>query len=182
MSDRFAADRRAVELLPHDPAWAAMAAAESARLADAIGPTLERVEHVGSTSIPGIVAKPTIDLMPIVRDLAELDARQSAIEALGYVWRGEFGIPGRRYCIREEGRRRLFHAHCHEAGSQEVGRMLAFRDYLRAHADEAGAYEALKHAAAAAHPDDTLAYSNAKSDWIRACIDRATAWVCARDA
>jgi GrpB-like predicted nucleotidyltransferase (UPF0157 family) len=172
----LSADRRKVELAPHDAAWAAQAAAESARLAQAIGPTLIRIEHVGSTSIPGIRAKPTIDLQPIVKSLADLDARQPRVEALGYVWRGEWGIPGRRYCIREEHGHRLFHVHCHEDGHPEIARTLVFRDYLRAHADEAQAYEALKIACAAAHPDDTLAYSNAKSDWITACIARAEAW------
>jgi GrpB-like predicted nucleotidyltransferase (UPF0157 family) len=176
MTSPFAADRRVVELVAHDPAWAERAAAESARLAQAIGATLIRIEHVGSTSIPGIVAKPTIDLMPIVRSLAELDARQQQVEGLGYVWRGEFGIPGRRYCIREEQRRRLFHVHCHQVDHPEIARTLVFRDYLQAHADEARIYEALKRGAAAAHPDDTLAYSHAKSDWIRACIGRATEW------
>src|SRR5690242_2980798 len=68
----FSADRRTVELVPHDPSWVAQAAAESQRLAAAIDETLIRIEHIGSTSIPGIVAKPTIDLMPIVKGLAEL--------------------------------------------------------------------------------------------------------------
>jgi GrpB-like predicted nucleotidyltransferase (UPF0157 family) len=172
----FSADRRKVELVPHDPAWAAQAAAESARLAEAIGPTLIRIEHVGSTSIPGIMAKPTIDLQPIVRSLAELDARRPQVEALGYLWRGEFGIPDRRYCIREENRKRLFHVHCHQDCHPEIARTLVFRDYLRAHVEEAKAYEALKIACAEAHPNDTLAYSNATGDWIRACIARAEAW------
>jgi GrpB-like predicted nucleotidyltransferase (UPF0157 family) len=180
MTDPFSTDRRKVELLPHDPTWAAQAAAESARLAQAIGPTLIRIEHVGSTSIPGIRAKPTIDLQPIVRSLAELDARQPDIEALGYIWRGEFGIPGRRYCVREKDGRRLFHVHCHQDGHPEIARTLVFRDYLRAHPDEAKTYEVLKIACAAAHPDDTLAYSKAKSDWITASITRAEAWAAAR--
>ncbi|HEY7797735.1 MAG TPA: GrpB family protein [Hyphomonadaceae bacterium] len=176
MADPFGLDRRVVELVPHDPDWAVRAAAESARLAEAIGETLVRIEHVGSTSIPGIVAKPTIDLMPIVQRLDELDARRLQVEALGYVWRGEFGISGRRYCVREEQRKRLFHVHCHQEGHPEIARTLVFRDYLRAHAEEARDYEALKRVAAAKHPSDTLAYSNAKSAWIRACIERAAEW------
>jgi GrpB-like predicted nucleotidyltransferase (UPF0157 family) len=176
----FSTDRRKVELASHDPTWAAQAAAESERLAEAIGPTLIRIEHVGSTSIAGIRAKPTIDLQPIVSSLADLDARQPQVEALGYIWRGEFGIPGRRYCIREQNGRRLFHVHCHQHDSPEIARTLVFRDYLRANAEEARAYEMLKIACAAAHPDDTLAYSNAKGDWIRACITRAEAWAAAR--
>lgn len=180
MADPFAADRRRVELVPHNSAWAAQAAAESVRLAEAIGETMICIEHIGSTSIPGIVAKPTIDLMPIVKSLAELDDRQVSVEALGYVWRGEFGIPGRRYCILEKQGRRLFHVHCHETGHPEIARTLDFRDYLRAHPEEAHAYEALKRMVAAEHPTDTLAYSNAKSDWIRACIGRATEWARSR--
>ena len=176
MTSPFASDRRKVELVPHDPAWAAQAAAESARLSEAIGETLIRIEHVGSTSIPRIVAKPTIDLMPIVQSLSELDARQQHVESLGYVWRGEFGIPGRRYCIREQQSRRLFHVHCHETGHPEIARTLVFRDYLRAYPEEARAYEGLKRRAAAEHPSDTLAYSNAKSCWIKACVERATEW------
>src|SRR5262245_46402501 len=136
MTSPFSADRRKVELVPHDPSWAQQATAESKRLAQAIGEALVRIEHVGSTSIPGIVAKPTIDLMPIVKSLAELDARQPQVESLGYVWRGEFGIPGRRYCIIEKEGRRLFHVHCHQAGHPEIARTLDFRDYLRAHSEE----------------------------------------------
>jgi GrpB-like predicted nucleotidyltransferase (UPF0157 family) len=180
LAEPFASDRRKVELVGHDPAWAAQAEAESARLSQTIGETLICIEHIGSTSVPGIVAKPTIDLMPIVKSLAELDARQTSIEALGYVWRGEFGIPGRRYCIREERGRRLFHVHCQQVDHPEIARTLVFRDYLRADPEEARAYEAQKRVAAAAHPDDTLAYSKAKSDWIGACIERATTWAAAR--
>src|SRR5262245_25884424 len=129
----FAVDRRKVELVPHDPSWASKAAAETARLKDAIGETLVRIEHMGSTSIPGIAAKPIIDLVPIVQSLEGLDQRQPQIEALGYIWRGEFGFPGRRYCVREEGGRRLFHVHCYAVGHPEITRCLAFRDYLRTH-------------------------------------------------
>jgi GrpB-like predicted nucleotidyltransferase (UPF0157 family) len=169
-------ERRKVELAPHDPAWAAQAAAETARLTPAIGATLIRIDHVGSTSIPDIAAKPTIDLMPVVRSHAELEVRRPEIEALGYAWRGEFGIPGRRYCVREGNGYRLFNVHCFASGAPDIVRNLAFRDYLRGHRDEAVAYEVVKRGAAAAYPDDTLAYSDAKSDWIRACIDRAMAW------
>jgi GrpB-like predicted nucleotidyltransferase (UPF0157 family) len=176
----FAAERRKVELVAHDPTWATQAAVESARFAQAIGDTLIRIEHVGSTAMSGIVAKPIIDLMPIVKSLAGLDGRQASVEALGYVWRGEFGIPGRRYCIREQNGRRVFHVHCHQVDHPEIARTLVFRDYLRAHAEEARAYEALKRRAAAAHADDTLAYSNAKAGWIKACVDRATEWARAR--
>jgi GrpB-like predicted nucleotidyltransferase (UPF0157 family) len=73
-----------VDLCPHDPRWTENAAHEGRALAAAIGPTLLTVHHVGSTSIPGIRAKPILDLMPVVSSLRELDGRTSNIRALGY--------------------------------------------------------------------------------------------------
>jgi GrpB-like predicted nucleotidyltransferase (UPF0157 family) len=173
-------DIRTVHLAPHDTAWAGMAAAEAGRIAPAVGDTLVRIEHIGSTAIPGIAAKPIIDLMPVVRGLEALDARREAVEALGYLWRGEFGIPGRRYCPLGHDGRRLFHVHFFAAGDGNIARHVAFRDYLRAYRDEALAYETVKRAAAEAQPDDSHAYNDHKSDWIRACQERALAWAAGR--
>jgi GrpB-like predicted nucleotidyltransferase (UPF0157 family) len=183
MSDEMSArraDATAVTLAPHDPDWLRAATAEAARIAAGIGSTLLRVEHIGSTAIPGIVAKPTIDLMPLVRNHNDLDACRAPMEALGYRWRGEYGIAGRRYSVMERDGRRLFHVHIFAEGNGNVARHLAFRDYLRAHREEVMAYEAAKRAAAEAHPGDSLAYSLHKSGWISACLQRATAWAQAR--
>lgn len=175
-TDPYGFDRRPVELVPHDPQWAEQAAGEGVRLSIAMGDALILIEHMGSTSIPGIAAKPVIDLFPMVQSLEMLDARRSEIEALGYLWRGEFGIPGRRYCTRDIDGVRKFHVHCFEAGSEELTRHRQFRDYLRKHPAEACAYEAEKRRAADAHPADSLAYNDAKSGWIRACQARAATW------
>jgi GrpB-like predicted nucleotidyltransferase (UPF0157 family) len=173
-----APDRTRVELHPHDPAWANRAIHEASRLASALGVNLISIEHVGSTAIPGILAKPTIDLLPIVRSLPDLDRRADAVQWLGYQWRGEFGIPGRRYCTFTDPvtGQRLFNVHIFEQGSSEIGRLLAFRDYLCAHPDQARGYESEKQRAAAKHPTDTLAYNDAKSAWIKECEKRALAW------
>ncbi|HVY88199.1 MAG TPA: GrpB family protein [Hyphomonadaceae bacterium] len=172
----FSADRIKVKLAAYDSVWASMAQEETTRLAAAIGDTLVSIAHVGSTAIPGIAAKPIIDLQPVVHSLAALDARRPHIEALGYQWRGEFGLVGRRYCTRDRDGARLFQAHCYEAGNPEIARTLVFRDYLRAHPAEAAAYEAVKREAAVAYPTDTLAYNDHKSAWILAARDRAEAW------
>lgn len=169
-----------VTLVPHDPAWADMAAAEAVRIAGALGPALLRVEHIGSTAIPGICAKPTVDLMPVVRDIAAVDERRGALEALGYFWRGEFGIEGRRYMLLERNQKRIFHVHCFADAHPDMVNHLVFRDYLRSHRDEALAYEAMKREAAAAHPNDSRSYAAYKSDWVRACLERAQAWAAAR--
>lgn len=171
------ADATRVWLAPHDPAWASLAAEEAARLVAGVGDAVLRVEHIGSTAIQGIAAKPTIDLMPILKAEADLDGGRDAMEALGYIWRGEFGIPGRRYCILERDGRRVFHVHFYREGNDQVATQLAFRDYLRTHRDEAVAYEAIKREAVAAHPHDSLAYNDHKAAWIRACQARALAWV-----
>jgi GrpB-like predicted nucleotidyltransferase (UPF0157 family) len=170
------ADATPVTLEPHDPAWTEMAGAESVRLKAALGDVLVVVHHIGSTSIPGILAKPTVDLMPTVTALEALDARRGDVEALGYLWRGEFGIPGRRYCVLERDGKRVFHVHFFVDGHANVVRQLLFRDYLRAHREEAQAYEAIKREAAAAHPWNSLAYNDHKSAWILACQARAEAW------
>lgn len=167
-----------VELVPHDPAWASAAAAEGERLASALGPVLVAVHHVGSTAVPGIAAKPVIDLMPVVADLGALDERRPHVEALGYQWWGELGLPGRRYCTLSDPAtgRRLVQIHCYALGSPEVDRHLAFRDYLRHRPDVAGAYEREKERCRALHPEDSHAYSDCKGPWIAAVESEALLW------
>lgn len=167
-----------IELNPHDPAWRHLARGAAERLAGALGGNLIRVEHIGSTAIPGIRAKPVVDLLPIVQSLREVDSRREAIESLGYRWWGEFGIDGRRFCTLSDaatGIRRV-NMHIYQSDSPEIERHLAFREYLLQDCGEARAYEVQKVAAAALHPDDVLAYNDAKSAWIRACERRALAW------
>jgi GrpB-like predicted nucleotidyltransferase (UPF0157 family) len=170
------ADATRVTLAPHDPQWARMAEYEAARLKHKLGDVLVTVHHMGSTSIPGIAAKPTVDLMPTVTTLDALEARRGDVEALGYLWRGEFGIADRRYCVLEREGKRVFHTHFFVDGHENVVQQLLFRDYLRAHREEALAYEAIKREAAAAHPWNSLAYNDHKSAWIIACQERAEAW------
>jgi GrpB-like predicted nucleotidyltransferase (UPF0157 family) len=171
-----------VELVPHSPLWAGMAASEARRLESALGDVLLTVHHIGSTSIPTIMAKPIVDMIPIVTNLAALDAAMPRIVALGYKALGEFGIPGRRYChwTNPATGKRQFQLHCFEAGSPQIARHLAFRDYLRAHPDKAREYEAEKIRAAALHPDNTLDYNAEKNDWIKATEIAALAWQAAR--
>jgi GrpB-like predicted nucleotidyltransferase (UPF0157 family) len=158
-----------VELLPHDPRWASNAADESRALAAAIGSGLLNVHHVGSTAIPGIHAKPVLDLMPVVTNLAELDSRRREIEALGYEWWGELGLAGRRYCSKSdpETGRRLVQLHCYAEGSSEITRHLAFRDYLREHPDVARVYDREKARCQTLHPSDSHAYGDCKDGWIK---------------
>src|SRR5215471_15688926 len=94
--------RPKIELAVHDPAWAATARVEAERLTPVFGANHLDVQHIGSTAIAGLKAKPTIDLLPRVRNLSVLDRQAEAIRALGYQWRGELGIPGRRFFTRDD--------------------------------------------------------------------------------
>ncbi|MBL8782270.1 MAG: GrpB family protein [Alphaproteobacteria bacterium] len=170
-------DKRPVVLVAHDPAWTNRAAHERMRIVEALGDMIVAVHHIGSTSIPGILTKPIIDLMPIVRSLELFDAQEGVVRGLGYEWRGEFGIVGRRFCtLNDASGKRVVHVHFFAPDSDEIEPNLAFRDYLRAHRDEALAYQAEKLRAAALHPDDSGAYTEEKGAWIRACKARAVAW------
>lgn len=132
-----------VELRPHDPQWAEQACRVAGTLHAALGDNLLQVHHIGSTAIPGIVAKPVLDLLPEVRSLAELDACQKALQELGYAWRGELGLPGRRYCSLDDpdSGQRLVQLHCYAQGSPEIERHLAFADHLRQHPGIAQQYQ-----------------------------------------
>jgi GrpB-like predicted nucleotidyltransferase (UPF0157 family) len=166
----------AVEIVAYDPLWPGRAAELSRALHEALGENLITVEHFGSTSVAGLAAKPVIDLMPLVRDLERLDARRGAIEALGYDWRGEFGLVGRRFCTLSAGGQRLAHLHAYAETSPEILRHLALRDYLRLHPHAARAYEQEKRRAAALHPSDSLAYNEEKSAFVAGLEAEALAW------
>jgi GrpB-like predicted nucleotidyltransferase (UPF0157 family) len=108
----------------------------------------------------------------VVDELARFDEARPVIEALGYAWHGEYGLPGRRYCTLDEpiSGRRTVQLHCYQAGSREITRLLAFRDYLRSHPVVAREYELVKAGCRDRHPADSHAYTACKSEWIREAL------------
>ena len=144
-----------VFLRPHDPRWAEEFARESAAVTSALGSRLVAIHHIGSTAIPGIRAKPIIDMLGVSSDITRLNEAPSPLAALGYEALGEFGIPGRRYFRKDNtAGERTHQIHVFQLGSPQIARHLAFPEYLRAHPDAACAYDSLKQRLAESHPHD----------------------------
>ncbi|HEY5625147.1 MAG TPA: GrpB family protein [Dehalococcoidia bacterium] len=161
-----------IVIADYDPRWAAMYADESARIQAAAGEWLLGIEHVGSTAVPGLAAKPIVDIMPGLQSLADTPHIVSAMEGLGYQYIPEYEdeLPERRYFVLPAGRgyrhKRLFHIHAVETTSAFWRRHLAFRNYLRSHPDIAGEYAALKSRLAAEYGSDREGYTEAKTEFI----------------
>ena len=166
-----------VEVVPHDPHWRDAFEAEAKQVAAALGENVVAVQHIGSTAIPNIHAKPVVDLLIEVREIAEVDGRSLMMESLGYEVMGEYGIPGRRY-FRKDNREgiRTHQVHAFEAGSAEVVRHLAFRDYMIAHPLEAQRYSELKRRLAEEHPQSMDEYMDGKDGFIKEIDRRAALW------
>ena len=161
-----------IALCAPDPAWPAQYAAEAARLVRVLPAVPElRLEHFGSTAVPNLRAKPVIDILVIHPQPARWPQLIAAIESLGYVcWRDNprsdrlFFVKG----MPPYGARRTHHVHVRMPNDAE--RELAFRDLLRADADVARRYEALKDDLAARYPLDREAYTEAKTGFIEAAL------------
>jgi len=165
-----------VLVVDYNRKWPAMFQAEADKIARILGDNLVAIHHIGSTSVPGLRAKPIIDMMPVVKDISLVDKCNPQMAALGYEAMGEFGLPGLRY-FRKGEHERTHHVHCYSlSSSDEIERHLAFRDYLRTHPDVARAYGELKTRLAQEHPDDAAAYMDGKDAWVKKTEREALAW------
>ncbi len=166
-----------VSVVAYDERWPHAFAVSSEEVSAALRSNLIEIHHIGSTSIPGIYAKPIIDMLAVVRDLTAIDQRTDRMESLGYEAMGEFGIPGRRYFRRNASNgQRTEHVHAFVVGSVDVLRHLAFRDYLRAFPKIADRYSDLKRRLAAANTNDIDAYIHGKNGFIKEVEASALAW------
>jgi GrpB-like predicted nucleotidyltransferase (UPF0157 family)/SAM-dependent methyltransferase len=171
--------RRVIEVVEPDPAWPARFAAEQARLQAAfaqagVAGEVVAIEHIGSTSVPGLAAKPVIDIMVGLRAWPATPEVIAAMESLGYVHRGEAAIIARHYLQDAppgEPRTRQIHAVQH--GGRIWRDQLRFRDHLRTHPEDRDAYATLKRQLAATHRHDVMGYLEGKRPLIRTLLNRA---------
>lgn len=166
---------RKVEVLDYQTEWPLLFEKEKKILHQLFQENSHVVFHIGSTAVLGLAAKPIIDLMPVVYSLHQVDTLNEEMEQLGYVLKGENGLPGRRY-FEKGGDYRTHHVHLFQIGNQEIIRHLAFRDYLRAHPKEAQRYGQLKKESALQYPNDIAAYIESKMTVVKEIEQLALHW------
>ena len=173
-----------IAIVPYDSRWPQLFQAEKAHLLASLPHALiKRIEHFGSTAVPGLAAKPIVDMLVEVADLAMIRAEIAPVlEAQGYdyLWRpthGNDGGPFYAWFIKRDQstRARTHHIHMVESNFAEHWDRLLFRDYLIAHTDVARQYESLKLKLAASFPRDRAAYTHAKTAFITEITERAKA-------
>jgi GrpB-like predicted nucleotidyltransferase (UPF0157 family) len=167
---------RKIEVVPYNPAWPWLFQEEAARLAAIFGPEIVAIHHIGSTAVPGIKAKPIIDMLVEVRDIAKIDGFNATMSGLGYLPRGEYGIAGRRYFIKGDEIYRTHHIHMYQTGHPRIAHHLDFRDYLIAYPEDAQEYSRLKEDLARRYPTDVESYMAGKDGLIKELDRRAKAW------
>jgi len=162
-------------VVPYDPEWPLQYEEEKARILAAIAPYVVCMEHMGSTAIPGLAAKPVIDILIGVRSLADAPFFLPPLASLGYeyIQKHEVIFPERRYLHRLVNGQHTHHLHMVEPDSNFFKVQIAFRDYLRHHPKARDQYAALKLDLAQKFHHDREAYTNAKSDFILSILELA---------
>ncbi|WP_205650079.1 GrpB family protein [Actinoplanes solisilvae] len=169
----------AISLHPYDPAWPARFESEAAVLAEVLGPYVTGgIHHVGSTAIPGLSAKPIVDIMIGVTDLDSSRACIEPLAGLDYCY-APYREDVMHWFCKPNPARRTHHLHLVPTGSARFVDVLAFRDYLRAYPEAAERYEALKQRLAAEHAHDRNAYTDGKTDLVATLTAEARRWVTA---
>ena len=156
----------------YNPTWPGRYEQERAAIVQAIGPHIGHIEHIGSTSIPGLAAKPVIDIGIDLNKYPLPAEAITAMEELGYEHKGEYGIHERHYFRKVSPN---FHVHSYSPGNPEWDAHILFRDYLRAHPESAVEYEQLKRGLAARH-SDVNAYAEDKTDFVKGTVAKSREW------
>jgi GrpB-like predicted nucleotidyltransferase (UPF0157 family) len=162
-----------IVLVEYDSRWPKLFAREACRIRTALAGLAIRVEHVGSTSVPGLAAKPIIDIVLVVPDSSDEPGYVPALEAAGYVLRAREPDWFEHRMLK--GPDTDINLHVFSAGATEIDRMLVFRDWLRSHDADRDAYLAVKRTLAQRTWRHVQHYADAKSDIVRQIVARATA-------
>ena len=164
-----------VGIVNYDPQWPVLYEEEKGRILDVIGRRIAAIEHIGSTAVPELAAKPIIDIMIAVRRLADADECIEPLQDIGYEYVREFEVemPERRFFRKGPPEERTYHIHMIELTSEFWERHLLFRDYLRTHPEVAQQYYQLKKELAARYGSDREAYAEAKTPFIESIVAKS---------
>ncbi len=164
-----------IEVVPYDPNWPKLFETEAIEIGKVLSDNFVIFHHFGSTSVPGLAAKPTIDILFEVKNIELVDQCNNEMEKLGYEAWGEYGICGRRFFIKGE-EKRTHHAHIFQVNNPEIARHLYFRDYLKSHPKDAEEYAKLKIELASRFSHDRQGYIQNKKNYVDALEKKAIAW------
>lgn len=168
--------QRKVEIVEYDPKWTALYREEKARILAAIGHSVVGIEHIGSTAVVGLGAKPIIDIMVGVNCLSDAQLCIEPLASLGYRYQPEHEgtMPERRFFGKgEPPKEQHYHVHMVEKGGEFWRRHLAFRDYLRSHPEASRRYCELKKKLASEYGSDREGYTEAKTSFIESIVAKA---------
>lgn len=157
-------EKGVVRLSSYSPEWADAFEEEKRLLVDAVGNYIIDIQHIGSTAIPDMIAKPIIDIGIAIEDFDEGKRCIEPIESLGYIYKGENGIPRRHYFVK--GDPTSYHLHIVEHKSEEWRKNIIFRDALRTDKDLANDYAKLKIKLAEKFKNDRVAYTDGKTEFV----------------
>lgn len=160
-----------VVIVDYNPLWPKQFETLRSRLANVLGGLALTIEHVGSTAVPGLAAKPILDIDALLRSPDDLQRAIAALGAIGYQHRGDLEIPGREAFHAPPGD---FRHHLYVCpNNTEYQRHIAFRDHLRSHPQDVNAYTNLKRELAIRFRNDREAYNNAKSDFVESILRKS---------
>lgn len=166
---------RKVEVTSYNKDWPLMYEIEKEKLHKIFWSEIIEIHHIGSTSVDGLIAKPVIDILAVVRDINQVDDFNTEMINIGYEPKGESELPGRRF-FQKGGDERTHHVHFYEIGDTEIERHLAFRDYLRTHPYAAKKYGRLKKELSQRFPHDIEAYISEKEKLVSKIEKKAIGW------
>ena len=164
-----------IEIVEYCAEWPRIFQLERAAILEMCSPWVIDVHHVGSTAVPGLPSKPILDILPVAGSPAAAERAVEPMTTLGYLYRGENGIPGRSYFDRLVDGRTVVHNHMFPEDHPDVSKMVGFRDYLRMHAEAALEYARLKQELASRYRNDRVAYTDSKEDFINRIVGAALA-------
>lgn len=167
-----------VVLKDHDFRWATCFQHVAELIRSTVQPYNMDLHHIGSTSIPGIKAKPILDILGVVEDVEAFETQRPRLERLGFLWKGEHGILGRRYLVLCNAERTVGYLHLHTFHRTHPAAYahILFRDYLLAFDEKARRYEKLKGALAVTYASERDKYTSAKDALVQTLLREAEAW------